>query len=169
MTRGCKALVWVPYRLAWGVQGAEPLIPPTSDIVFELDLVSVEHEQNQYDMSDIGDSGDRNNNNDNNVFNDDHTLMSGVTGITGPTDEHLFASENFDTHSRGSGQTGNATQVSQGQMSQGQMSNVDNNTINTLGTLGTIESNPTTQQYEMTSMASDNMEDQYNSGQLEPL
>ena len=44
MTEGCKALIWVPCRLAWGEEGAHPLIPPRRDVVFELDLVWVERD-----------------------------------------------------------------------------------------------------------------------------
>merc|ERR1712154_412947 len=41
MTRGEVARVWVPSRLGYGVHGAEPLIPPNTDLVFELTLVEI--------------------------------------------------------------------------------------------------------------------------------
>merc|ERR1712048_528338 len=41
MTKGEVARVWVPSRLGYGVHGAEPLIPPNTDLVFELTLVEI--------------------------------------------------------------------------------------------------------------------------------
>ena len=38
MTQNEKALVWIPYRLAWGDPGATDLIPGRTDVIFYLDL-----------------------------------------------------------------------------------------------------------------------------------
>eukprot|EP00485_Elphidium_margaritaceum_P005731 CAMPEP_0202688294 /NCGR_PEP_ID=MMETSP1385-20130828/3812_1 /ASSEMBLY_ACC=CAM_ASM_000861 /TAXON_ID=933848 /ORGANISM="Elphidium margaritaceum" /LENGTH=406 /DNA_ID=CAMNT_0049343229 /DNA_START=366 /DNA_END=1586 /DNA_ORIENTATION=+ len=45
MTKGEVARVWVPARLGYGVHGAEPLIPPNTDLVFELTLVEIRNDQ----------------------------------------------------------------------------------------------------------------------------
>merc|ERR1719356_1804973 len=44
MTLGETARVWVPSRLGYGIHGADPLIPPNTDLVFELTLVAVRNE-----------------------------------------------------------------------------------------------------------------------------
>jgi len=44
MTLGETARVWVPSRLGYGIHGADPLIPPNTDLVFELKLVAVRNE-----------------------------------------------------------------------------------------------------------------------------
>eukprot|EP00484_Ammonia_sp_Unknown_P011351 CAMPEP_0197078568 /NCGR_PEP_ID=MMETSP1384-20130603/213181_1 /TAXON_ID=29189 /ORGANISM="Ammonia sp." /LENGTH=450 /DNA_ID=CAMNT_0042517435 /DNA_START=356 /DNA_END=1708 /DNA_ORIENTATION=+ len=44
MTKGEVARVWVPSRLGYGVHGAEPLIPPNTDLVFELTLVEIRND-----------------------------------------------------------------------------------------------------------------------------
>ena len=36
--------MWVPSRLGYGIHGADPLIPPNTDLVFELKLVAVRNE-----------------------------------------------------------------------------------------------------------------------------
>ena len=53
MTKGEVARVWVPSRLGYGVHGAEPLIPPNTDLVFELTLVEIRN-----DFANIGDNVD---------------------------------------------------------------------------------------------------------------
>jgi len=47
MTKGEVARVWVPSRLGYGVHGAEPLIPPNTDLVFELTLVEIRNDFQQ--------------------------------------------------------------------------------------------------------------------------
>ena len=65
-TRGEVARVWVPARLGYGVHGAEPLIPPNTDLVFELTLVEIRndfgiqqqsqaHQQQQQEVDDDDD------------------------------------------------------------------------------------------------------------------
>ena len=44
MSLGETAIVWVPSRLGYGTHGAPRLIPPNSDIVFELTLVSIQND-----------------------------------------------------------------------------------------------------------------------------
>eukprot|EP01083_Nonionella_stella_P013751 38675_1 len=53
MTKGEVARVWVPSRLGYGVHGAEPLIPPNTDLVFELTLVEI---RNDFAISNQDDS-----------------------------------------------------------------------------------------------------------------
>jgi len=48
MTLGETARVWVPSRLGYGIHGADPLIPPNTDLVFELRLVAV---RNDFDVA----------------------------------------------------------------------------------------------------------------------
>merc|ERR1712129_237797 len=50
MTKGEVARVWVPSRLGYGVHGAEPLIPPNTDLVFELTLVEIRNDLQQQQM-----------------------------------------------------------------------------------------------------------------------
>lgn len=52
MTLGETARVWVPSRLGYGIHGADPLIPPNTDLVFELKLVAV---RNEFDVGGQGD------------------------------------------------------------------------------------------------------------------
>merc|ERR1712154_348597 len=51
MTLGETARVWVPSRLGYGVHGAEPLIPANTDLVFELSLVAVRNEMNDFEAA----------------------------------------------------------------------------------------------------------------------
>merc|ERR1712129_458187 len=55
MTKGEVARVWVPSRLGYGVHGAEPLIPPNTDLVFELTLVEI---RNDFAMGGLADGMD---------------------------------------------------------------------------------------------------------------
>lgn len=65
MTRGEVARVWVPARLGYGVHGAEPLIPPNTDLVFELTLVEIRNDfamgglagQEEMELGMAGDDG----------------------------------------------------------------------------------------------------------------
>ena len=41
MTVGDKATVFIPAQLAWGATGAGDLIPPNSDVIFEIELVDI--------------------------------------------------------------------------------------------------------------------------------
>jgi len=41
MTVGDKATVYIPAELAWGAAGAGDLIPPNSDVIFEIELVGI--------------------------------------------------------------------------------------------------------------------------------
>ena len=43
MTQNEKALVWIPYRLAWGDPGADGLIPGRTDVIFYLDLQMIDN------------------------------------------------------------------------------------------------------------------------------
>lgn len=44
MTRSEVARVWVPSRLGYGMHGAQPLIQPNTDLIFELTLVEIRNE-----------------------------------------------------------------------------------------------------------------------------
>ena len=44
MTQNEKALVWIPYRLAWGDQGADGIVPGRTDVIFYLDLQLIDDE-----------------------------------------------------------------------------------------------------------------------------
>merc|ERR1712154_146730 len=54
MTKGEVARVWVPSRLGYGVHGAEPLIPPNTDLVFELTLVEIRNDFQQQQQGQQG-------------------------------------------------------------------------------------------------------------------
>jgi cyclophilin family peptidyl-prolyl cis-trans isomerase len=41
MKVGDKATVYIPSQFAWGVSGAGDLIPPNSDVIFEIELVEI--------------------------------------------------------------------------------------------------------------------------------
>ena len=41
MSKGESARVYVPSRLGYGVHDAQPLIPPNSDLLFQLTLVDI--------------------------------------------------------------------------------------------------------------------------------
>ena len=45
MKVGDKATVFIPAQLAWGPTGAGDLIPPNSDVIFELELVDIMKEE----------------------------------------------------------------------------------------------------------------------------
>lgn len=57
MTKGEVARVWVPSRLGYGVHGAEPLIPPNTDLVFELTLVEIRNDFQQQQQGQQGQQG----------------------------------------------------------------------------------------------------------------
>merc|ERR1712130_202905 len=87
MTKGEVARVWVPSRLGYGVHGAEPLIPPNTDLVFELTLVEIRNDfamqqqsqqqvnEQQYDI-DNDDNIDNMNDNNNELQLDEHELTT---------------------------------------------------------------------------------------------
>lgn len=43
MKQGEKRRVTIPYKLAFGEEGRPPAVPPKSDLVFEIELMSVQH------------------------------------------------------------------------------------------------------------------------------
>jgi FKBP-type peptidyl-prolyl cis-trans isomerase len=52
MKPGGVRKVWVPARLAYGVRGSPPLVPPNSDLVFEVDLIRIVTQEQASKMSD---------------------------------------------------------------------------------------------------------------------
>merc|ERR1712130_876229 len=81
MTKGEVARVWVPSRLGYGVHGAEPLIPPNTDLVFELTLVEIRNDfamqqQSQQQVNEQQYDIDNDDDNNNELQLDEHELTT---------------------------------------------------------------------------------------------